>query len=199
MTNYTDAVNFYLDAYRYLVDNDYLEEILWAASIEPLEQQTAELFLWEYVWVIANAGMREQVARTIYQKVFTTHDPMVIGHPGKRAAVQRAFQEYDVWFDTLLKADDKLAYLESLPWIGPTTKYHLARNIGIDCVKPDRHLKRLAQRFGYTTPDDLCRGIMNEVGGRLGMIDLVLWRYCNLVGSQLSDTENSQRFRGHTL
>jgi len=30
---------------------------------------------------------------------------------------------------------------------------------------------------------------MNEVGGRLGMIDLVLWRYCNLVGSQLSDTE----------
>ena len=140
--------------------------------------------------------MREQVARTIYQKVFTTHDPMVIGHPGKRAAVQRAFQEYDVWFDTLLKADDKLAYLESLPWIGPTTKYHLARNIGIDCVKPDRHLKRLAQRFGYATPDDLCRDIMNEVGGRLGMIDLGCGGIAILSGVNYQTREIHRGFRG---
>lgn len=38
----------------------------------------------------------------------------------------------------------------------------------------------LAARFGYTSPDTLCRAIQAEVGMRLGTIDFVLWRYCNL-------------------
>jgi len=66
---------------------------------------------------------------------------------------------------------------------GPITKYHLARNLGVDCVKPDRHLARLAERFGYGTPDAMCRAIQDELGGRLGTIDAVLWRYCNLRGT----------------
>ena len=51
---------------------------------------------------------------------------------------------------------------------------------------PPGHLVRLAARFGYASPDALCRAI--QVEGmippgpelRLGTIDLVLWRYCNL-------------------
>ena len=50
---------------------------------------------------------------------------------------------------------------------------------------PPGHLVRLAARFGYASPDALCRAIQAEallpgLEMRLGTIDLVLWRYCNL-------------------
>ena len=180
---YESVVDFYVDAYSYVSTHGFKDEILWCDRRPPLEEHDAVTFLWEYVWVVMNAGMREQVARTIYERVVRTHDPNVIGHPGKRSAVKRAFQEYESWFAALLAADDPTTYLETLPWIGPITKYHLARNLGVDCVKPDRHLARLAERFGYGTPDAMCRAIQDELGGRLGTIDAVLWRYCNLRGT----------------
>lgn len=175
-----DPYLFFHQAFIWLSQHGYADEICWAETRPPLEQQTPAVFLQEYIWVVLNAGMREQVARTIYDRFLAARDPATIGHLGKRAAVERALQEHETWFAALLAADEKLAYLESLPWIGPVTKYHLARNLGIDVVKPDRHLVRLAARFGYTSPDALCRAIQAEVGMRLGTIDLVLWRYCNL-------------------
>ena len=182
MTRSDSVVDYYLDAYSYVLETGYGRESAWCEALKPLEQQDSEAFLWEYIWVVLNAGMKEQIARKIYERVDASHDPDVIGHPGKRAAVKRAFREYETWFAALLATDDKIAFLESLPWIGPITKYHLARNIGIDCVKPDRHLVRLAERFGYPSPDALCREIQKELGGRIGAIDVVLWRYCNLTG-----------------
>jgi hypothetical protein len=182
MSNSDAAVNFYLDAYGYVSDHGFFREIEWAEHLPLLEQQDAETFFEEYVWCVLNAGMKEQIARKIYERFAVARDPLTIGHLGKRAAVQQALMEYPTWFKGLLAAEDRLAYLESLPWIGPITKYHLARNIGIDCVKPDRHLVRLAARFGYSSPDAMCRAIQAEMGGRLGAIDVVLWRYCNLTG-----------------
>jgi AraC-like DNA-binding protein len=184
-----DPVLFFCEAYCYLSEHGYADEIRWAETLPPLEQQTPETFFAEYVWVVLNAGMREQVARKIYDQFMIARDPAVIHHRGRRAAVERALAHAEEWFAALLAAEDKLGSLERLPWIGPVTKYHLARNLGIDVVKPDRHLKRLAARFGYETPDALCRAIQAEAGAppgpalRLGTIDLVLWRYCNLLGS----------------
>jgi hypothetical protein len=51
--------------------------------------------------------------------------------------------------------------------------------MGIDCAKPDRHLQRLADRFGYSNVQTMCREIANESGYRIGTVDLILWRYCN--------------------
>ncbi|MFA5407535.1 MAG: hypothetical protein WC910_09775 [Bacteroidales bacterium] len=180
-----DPFLFFHEAYIWLSEHGYAGEIRWAETLAPLEQQTPAAFLQEYVWVVLNAGMKEQVARTIYDRFMAARDPATIGHSGKRVAVERALQEHEAWFAALLAAEDKLAYLERLPWIGPVTKWHLARNLGIEVVKPDRHLVRLAARFGYPSPDALCRAIQVEallpgLEMRLGTIDLVLWRYCNL-------------------
>ncbi len=182
-----DPVFFFCEAYCYLSTHGYADEIRWAETLPPLERQTPETFFVEYVWVVLNAGMKEQVARKIFQAFMTARDPAVIHHRGKRAAVEQALAHADEWFAALLATEDKLTYLEGLPWIGPVTKYHLARNLGIEVVKPDRHLVRLAARFGYATPGALCRAIQVEAGAppgpalRLGTIDLVLWRYCNLL------------------
>jgi endonuclease III len=46
---------------------------------------------------------------------------------------------------------DAVSELEKLPYIGAVTKFHLAKNLGLDVAKPDRHLVRVAKRFGYKT------------------------------------------------
>jgi hypothetical protein len=128
--------------------------------------------------------MKEQIARKIWERYLEKLDPRVIGHLGKRSAIETGLINFYTWFEKLKHSDNPIDYLETLPWIGPITKYHLARNIGIDCVKPDRHLVKLANMFGFSSPYEMCIEIQKySPNDRLGTIDLILWRDCNLRGS----------------
>ena len=97
------------------------------------------------------------------------------GHPHKRASINKVWKYRDVWFGSWQKAKDKLAFLETMPHIGPITKFHLAKNFGVDCFKPDRHIVRIAARYKQT-PDDFMRGLSERTGDNLAMVDMVLWR-----------------------
>jgi hypothetical protein len=77
---------------------------------------------------------------------------------------------------------DPIRELTKLPYIGPVTSYHLAKNIGIDVVKPDRHLTRLAAELGFCSAEIMCTSIAREVGEPAAVVDIVLWRYCALLG-----------------
>ncbi len=77
-------------------------------------------------------------------------------------------------------ASSGVAFLQTFPSIGPITSDHLAKNIGLDLVKPDRHLTRLSQAAGFTSPVDLCRAIADLTGDKLAVIDIVLWRYATI-------------------
>ena len=70
-----------------------------------------------------------------------------------------------------------MAYCAGLPWIGPVTKFHLAKNLGLDFAKPDVHLARLAAAE-RTTVDELCERLAAQTGYRVTTIDSVLWRAC---------------------
>jgi hypothetical protein len=70
-----------------------------------------------------------------------------------------------------------LAALEALPFIGTVTKWHLAKNLGLDVAKPDRHLLRIAARFGYDDVQRMCHDICEFCGERISVADLVLWRF----------------------
>lgn len=172
-----------------VVANGYHEEINWVQSIPSMNEIDPETFFREYAWCVLNAGMKEQIARKIYNNFLDSgKNPEVIGHLGKRDAIKKGILLHVKWLSDLKKRANpksQIDFLESLPWIGPITKYHLARNIGIDCVKPDRHLVKLAKNLGYRSPLDLCEEIqqvMPDPKQKLGFIDLVLWRYCNLHG-----------------
>jgi len=165
-----------------VIDAGYAAEIQWCADLKPCTK--ASVFLCEYIWVVLNSGMKNQVAVKINEKVIAAlraGEPVksVFKHPGKAAAIGRASREYKDWFRDYRASYDKLAYLQSLPWIGPITKYHLAKNLGINCVKPDRHLMRIA-RESYTTPDALCARLAEQSGDRACVVDGVLWRAANL-------------------
>jgi thermostable 8-oxoguanine DNA glycosylase len=185
----SDLIEHYRKAKKFLMENGHSKEIEITQS-RKFEDCTADDFVWEYVWVVLNAGMKNQVAEKIYTKLIDSRDINTVGHEGKRKAIQKAFRESEDWFKQLHRADDKLAYLESLHWIGHITKYHLARNIGLDYAKPDRHLVRLAERFGYEkeTVQEMCQYISEQTNDRIGVVDVVLWRYCNLGEPRTNNT-----------
>ena len=64
--------------------------------------------------------------------------------------------------------------------MGPVTSCHLAKNLGMEIVKPDRHLTRLAEKAGYDTVEQMCRTIADIVGDTLSVIDVVFWRYATI-------------------
>jgi endonuclease III len=73
--------------------------------------------------------------------------------------------------------DQPVTELRRLPHVGQVTAWHLAKNLGLDVAKPDRHLARLAQQFGYADAHELCAALSRVTGEPVRVIDLVLWRY----------------------
>jgi len=176
-----DIFKYYQQAHNRVVAAGYQNEINWCRDMTTFDVCTPETFFSEYVWCVLNAGMKEQVARKIYDRFMSMGNLETIGHPGKREAIKKGIEQHATWFRLLQGSPNKIEYLQTLPWIGPITKYHLARNIGIDCVKPDRHLVRLAKHYGFDSPLKMCEAIQRFTPHeRLGTIDVVLWRDCNL-------------------
>lgn len=173
-------LDFYDDAKEYVIRKGYQDEIEITKSLR--EPKDALEFFYQYVWVVLNSGMKNEVATTIYNNVFGKGGPHIalIGHPGKRRAILKVYNNLGEIFAGYQDSNDKIAFLETLPFIGKITKYHLARNFGMDTAKPDRHLSRLAKALNYNSVQQMCEDISSKSGDRVGVVDVVLWRYCNL-------------------
>jgi hypothetical protein len=162
----------------------------------PLEQVDPWFFFRQYAFVVLCSYWKEAYAQRELDTFMNGLDLDDISNRRKRAAIAEAIikARYEDWFKELLAAPDKLEYLDTLPMMGPATRCHLARNIGIDCVKADRHLNRLAIQFGYGHDRDpykqwavvtqMCRDVQDDLNEddkeKLGTIDLIFWRACNL-------------------
>lgn len=173
----------YLDLKQKIIDEGFQQDVDWATNLKPC--RNAFDFFVEYCFVVINSGMKAQLARPIFEKVldaFLYDKPAaeVFGHKGKVSGLNYVWENQVELFIAYLKAEDKLSFLQSLPWIGGITKYHLAKNLGDTTMyKPDRHLVRVAE-FYKTTPEILCRKISEETGDSVALVDVVIWRACNL-------------------
>lgn len=170
----------YLELRARVVALGYGDEIGWQQTVTAPE--TSRDFAIEAIFVICNSGMRATVARGIFEKVMAALDAgepvgTVFSHIGKIAAIEDIWFRRCWWFGEYLKTkpEDQIAFLETLPWIGPITKFHLAKNLGLDVAKPDRHLERIATAAG-TDPHTLCARLSEVTGDRIATVDLVLWR-----------------------
>lgn len=173
---------FYLKLKSELINRGYKGEIEWAENLELCN--SAIDFFAKYMWVVISSGLKNQVARIIYDRIVVAmkqgkRPSEVFKHLGKTKAIESLFKNKDREFKAYQETSDKLSFLETLPWIGKITKYHLARNLGLDFCKPDRHLVRIAKTYN-TTPDVLCKRLARETGDRIGTVDLVIWRAANL-------------------
>lgn len=176
------TIEEYLDLKRRVIQAGYESEVEWAAGLQPCDNALA--YYQEYAWVVINSGMRAQVAQLIWGRINEARRAgrtatSAFGHKYKAWAIDRMWELRDEEFALYQAAPDKLAHLQALPWIGPITKYHLARNLGLDACKPDRHLVRIARGYDET-PEEMCARLSGWTGERIGAVDCVIWRAANL-------------------
>lgn len=159
------------------------DDITWAENIEPCE--SADLFQREHSFVVCNSGMRAKTACQIFRKVQQALEagrPLgeVFKHESKCRSIQHVYDRREELFARFKEVEGEgddaiLAYLVTLPHIGDTVKYHLAKNLGIPVSKPDRHLVKISAHFGTDTKG-LCSALAEESGDKVTTVDTVIWR-----------------------
>jgi hypothetical protein len=194
----------YLGAKEQVIEAGFADEIDWQDSLvfDDLDEPT---FLRESAWVVLSCGFRESVLRRHFGKIseaflnWVSADRIILWADRCRNKALSAFGN-ERKIDGILKIVHRVAaegidiirdnirergtdFIRELPFMGPVTALHLAKNLGLQVVKPDRHLVRLAHVTGYESADCMCRKIAEYVGDSLSVIDVVLWRYATISNS----------------
>ena len=111
------------------------------------ECENAYEFFRQHCWVVISSNLSNQAAQNIFKKVLHAIEKnksikSVFNHDKKTNAIEYVYNHKYEIFEKYKTSNEKVEFLTTLPYIGKTTKYHLARNLGLDVCKPDRHLER---------------------------------------------------------
>jgi hypothetical protein len=191
----------YLYIKDFVIDKGYRDEIVWQSSIS-LGNLDESSFLKEIAWVILSSGMRESVIRRIFGDIsrcffywksskeivdykdqcFSLAIKYFNNRPKILAIINAAEKLENVDFNCFKRElyCNPMEVLREFRYIGPVTVYHLAKNIGLQYAKPDRHLVRISTNAGYQDVQTFCKDISNQVGDSITVVDLVLWRFATL-------------------
>ncbi len=158
---------------------------------------TEHFFVREHLWCVYVAGFSASVIAKKLPALLLAHgiededtnyleyDPdlpletvfKVFGNVNKANSVRRlrALIKEITWpefYATRVKDRDP-KQLSGLPGIGDILACHLARNLGNkNLVKPDIHLQRLSNKYGYKNPLEMVKSLSDEPPGK---VDLILW------------------------
>jgi hypothetical protein len=198
MPDVAGALKIYDTAIDYVREAGLKPQIVWQQRSCP-DTFSESTFLREVAWVVLCSGLREAVVRRVFDYVSLCYcdwesaaaiseagsacvfaASAAFAHRAKlNALVDIARRVEHVGFDTLKTGIlcDPIATLRQFPFIGPVTVWHLAKNLGFNAVKPDRHLVRIAGRFGFEHPNAFCAVIAEASGDPVKVVDLVVWRF----------------------
>lgn len=201
----------YMTAKERVIDAGFADEIDWQADMD-CTGWSESTFLRESAWVVLSSGFREEILRRRFPVIsaaflnWESASRIMSRHETCRSCALQAFANIRK-IDAILEIVRRVAvegidairnglksggtdFLQQFPFIGPVTALHLGKNLGMDVVKPDRHLVRLATCTGYGTANEMCRTIANVVGDTLAVIDVVLWRYATITEEYESEFGN---------
>jgi len=189
---------FFSNASTTLSSSPFGKEIEWQRS-NSLCSISEQDFLRETAWVIINSGFKEKTARKLFGYIeiafqnFASAEIMlaeadlsleialnVLNHPGKlKGIIAAAERVKENGFETFRRKIESRPYetLQSIPFIGETTVRHLAKNLGLNFAKPDRHLVRLAKAAQFDSVDSMCTHLSRVFSEQVKVIDLILWRF----------------------
>lgn len=205
----TAAMNFFSRACSYVEQAGLSGEVVWQREADFTEFTESEL-LREHAWVALCSGFRESAVRRVFDHVSlcfcdwesadaivsageiccTTAALTFANRLKLRAILSTARYINNIGFEEFKQSvlADPINRLQVLPFIGPVTSRHLAKNLGLDIAKPDRHLVRVSERLGFRSADDLCRELAATTGEQAKVVDLIVWRYIADNPQQLHDS-----------
>ncbi len=201
MSREAEIARRYLLAKRAVIEAGYGAEVDWQSSL-CLDKTTETDFIREAAWVVLCSGMKEAVVRQRFGLVseaflhWKSGEAIVANATVCRSEALKAFNhisKIDAITDiaaaiaqegfTSIFSDFRQrgpSAFSRFPYIGPVTAVHLAKNLGADVSKPDRHLVLAAEYYGFEDAQKLCRTISNLTGDSVPVVDIVLWRYISL-------------------
>lgn len=94
---------------------------------------------------------------------------------------------------------EPIRQLQKIPFIGQVTSWHLAKNLGLDVAKNDRHLALMAKGLGYADAHDLCADVSDVTGELVSVIDIVLWRFATLPAQAVGSVSARRSSGSYTL
>jgi len=114
-----------------------LQDLTFVVATErSMAPRDAEAFARAVIRAICSASVTPGVGQRTYERcirALATGATARLGfrHPGKAEAVDRIWRERHRLYGEYLGSADKLAFLSTLPWIGPVTKQRLARSLAL--------------------------------------------------------------------
>jgi endonuclease III len=176
----------------------YGEEVERISSVR-LESVTPAFFFQEYVWVVHATGFSAKAVGKFMPRLMAAYGKWdrlgrekfapamarvkaVCNNPQKAKAVHSTASRmvaelrdtpWEEWRRENLSSVEKIG---ELPYVGKITRYHLGRNVGLlDCVKPDLHLVRMADHWGFKDCESMCLAMRGDDEVPLGIVDLAVW------------------------
>jgi hypothetical protein len=201
-----ELARIYLQAKRHVIEHGYIDEIAWQHCTGPV---TPERFVREAAWVILCSGMSESVIHNLFSRFaaelgnFKTswlvgnveiarfRALYIFNHERKVDSIlEIARMVHALGADGLRRRMlEPEIFLRGLPYIGPVTWRHLAKNLGVPIAKADRHLVRLTEALGRSSVEELCEEVSAWIGDPVPVVDIVFWRWSTL---QKRDAFNSR-------
>jgi hypothetical protein len=196
--NLEGALRLFAMANTYIESSGQNPEIFWQRRAD-FDSFTETDFLRETAWVILCSGFRERVVRHVFDYIslcfcdWESASAIIEADPACRLAAMASFHNsnklnaivasaryvHQKGFSKFQEevAADPFTELRKLPYIGPITVWHLAKNLGLDVAKPDRHLARVSSAFGFSDTDHFCTEIAKASGEQKNVVDLIVWRF----------------------
>jgi hypothetical protein len=192
-----ELIAHYLKIKANLIEQGYAREIDWQEERDWAQVSECD-FLREAAWVVLCSGFSERAVRgrvARFSSAFREWNSAsailsdvqgcrraglsAFNNPAKVDAIIKIVETIDqMGFESVRQqcGDSPIEFLTALPYLGPATSRHLAKNLGLAYSKPDRHVVRAALAAGYVDADDLCLRISCALDEPVGVVDIVIWR-----------------------
>ena len=167
---------------------------------------TLQEFFKQYVWVVFTCGFNASIVRKNWDAIkhmlydFNVRKvrEMTVEKLSEKSPIKNRLKVSSIikgsqiitneWLDDIRFAkysEEIKGKLIKLPHISDVTVYHLMRNIGIDCFKPDRHIINISSKINLD-PNELFNIIIKT--GRekyIGLADFILWKAASILSVDL--------------
>lgn len=201
MHNAEVVLQFYTDAKSSVDAAGFSWERDWQQNLS-FDDFTETDLLRELAWVVLCSGFKESVIRkkfdyislcfcdwesaeaiSKYAELCRATALSSFGNKKKiDALIASAHRIHEIGYGSIrdMILNDPINELQQFPYIGSITSWHLAKNLGLNVAKPDRHLIRLSDWLGFGSAHDLCEFLSHNTGEPTNVVDIVLWRYAAL-------------------